>query len=180
MVLLHDTQIRVAVLHYIAAQLGEGDPGELLEAGLEVQQLADLRELSAFNLRRLAATRQLRIAVSVDGRELTGVLRNLAGSGDAKTLEVYFLRHGASCRMMHALFKMGRKTTLKRRRQWGVRQPSGTVRLPPLYARLKIIKAWRATPEMNPRLRYFHLHQLFPYCRIAALEKVILLLAPQR
>ena len=180
MLLVRDTQVRVMVLSYIATQLGEGDPGELHTAGLDVQQLADLRELSAFNLKRLAAIRQLRITVSFDSRELRDGLRNLGLVNEAKSLETYFLRNGASCELMRALFKMGRRATLERRRQWGACQQPGNVRLPPLRSRRKVFKAWLAKPDMNLRMRYYHLHQMFPYYSITALEKMVRTLEPRR
>lgn len=179
MLLVRDTQVRVMVLHYIAAQLGEGDPGELRAAGLDVQQLTAISELSAFHLRRLAATRRLKMAVSVDGRELAAGLRALGLVGEAKSLEMYFLRNGASCHMMRAMFKMARRTTLERRRQWGARQQAGNVRLPLLNARRKIFKAWQAAPDMNLQMRYYHLHQSFPQYTLSALEKVVRMLEPR-
>jgi hypothetical protein len=173
MLLLRDTQVCSVVLSYIAAQVGEGCPGGLREAGLDFQNLADLRELSAFNLKRLAAMRDLKIVVSLDCHALKSGLRNLGLVREAKSLEVYFLRNGASCRMMRALFKMGRRDTLERRRQWGARQPQGKVRLPPLGMRRNIFKVWQAKPQANLRLRYYQLHQTFPQYSIAALEAVV-------
>ena len=177
MLLLNNPQIRVVLLHHIAAQLGEGDPGELRAAGVEIEQLTQLRELSAFNLKRLAAMRQLRMTVSVDGGSLAAGLRSLGLMGEVKALEMYFLRNGASCQLMRALFKMGRKVTLERRRQWGARQQAGNVRLPLPGPRARIFKAWQATQNVEVRMRYYHLHQGFPQYSIAALEKVVRLLA---
>jgi len=173
MLVVRDTQVCSVVLNYIAAQLGEGCPGELGAAGLDLQHLADLRELSAFNLKQLAAMRQLKIVVSLDCLALKSGLRNLGLARDAKSLEVYFLRNGASCRMMRALFKMGRRDTLERRRQWGARQPRGKVRLPPVCSRPNIFKAWQAKPQVDLRMRYYQLHQIFPQYPIAALEAVV-------
>lgn len=174
MLSLHDTQIRMALLNYISVQLGDGDPGELRAAGLEIEQLVYLRELSAFNLKRLAAMRQVQMSVCVESAGLKAGLRSLGLTGETKALETYFLRNGASWRLMRSLFKMGRKHTYKRRRQWDARQQPGNVRLPSLNIRRRIYRAWAERPDRNLRMRYYRLHQAFPQYTIAALEKLVL------
>lgn len=173
MVPLKDKHIRLTFLSYLCAQLGDGNPGDLLLSGIDVDQLAQLRDLSAFNLRRLAAMPQLELAVSVNGKGLTAGLRSLGVTSEAKALEMYFLRNGASSRMMTAFFRMTRKVTQARRHQWGIQLPAGNVRLPPLTTRLQICRAWHAQPDRSLRLRYYHLHQKFQQYPIAALECVV-------
>jgi hypothetical protein len=170
---LHDTHIRTALLNYISVQLGDGDPGELRAAGLEIEQLGCLRELSAFNLKRLAAMRQVQISVCFESDGLKAGLRSLGLTGETKALETYFLCNGASWRLMRSLFKMGRKSTYKRRRQWDAWQQPGNVRLPSLRTRQRIYRAWTERPDKNLRTRYYRLHQAFPQYTIAALENVV-------
>lgn len=176
MLVVKDTQVCSLLLSYIAAQIGEGIPGELRDAGLEVQELAELRELSAFNLKRLAAMRQLKIAVTLDCHALRNGLRNLDLLQSTQALEVYFLRNGASCTLMRSLFKMGRRVTLERRRQWGAWKPRGKVRLPSQSVRLRIFRVWQDSAVSGLRMRYYQLHQAFPNYSIAALESVVRLL----
>jgi hypothetical protein len=176
MLRLDDRHMRLAFLNYICAQLGEGNPGDLLSCGLDERQLAQLRELSAFNLRCLAAMPQLELAVSVNGKGLAAGLRALGLSSEAKALEMYFLRNGASSRLMAELFRMRRKLTHSRRQQWGVKLPAGNVRLPPMNTRIQIYRAWQAQPERSLRLRYYHLHQQFSQYPIAVLECVVRML----
>lgn len=170
---LKDRPVRLALLNYICTQLAEGNPGELRACGLEAQQLAQLRDLSAFNLRRLAAMPQVAFALSVDGNGLKAGLRALGLTSEAKALEQYFLCNGASSRMMTALFRMRRKVTHRRRLQWGAKLSAGNVRLPPLNTRIQIFRAWHAQPDRSLRLRYYHLHQQFSQYPIAALECVV-------
>ena len=47
MLRLDDRHMRLAFLNYICAQLGEGNPGDLLSCGLDERQLAQLRVKSA-------------------------------------------------------------------------------------------------------------------------------------
>jgi hypothetical protein len=57
-------------------------------------------------------------------------LRAVSLVNEAKALEAYFIRHGASWQMMSALFKIRRKVTLRRRRDCGAWRPSGRFRFP--------------------------------------------------
>ena len=92
---------------------------------------------------------------------------------EAKALETYFIRHGASTHLMSALFKVRRKLTLKRRRDFDARRPAGRVRLPDYATRERIYQAWRAIADPTPRVRYYRLHQEFQHIPIAVLEAVI-------
>ncbi|HNF78163.1 MAG TPA: STY4526/YPO1902 family pathogenicity island replication protein, partial [Thauera aminoaromatica] len=92
---------------------------------------------------------------------------------EAKALETYFIRHGASTHLMSALFKLRRKLTLKRRRDIGARRPAGRVPLPDYATRERIYQAWRAIADPSPRVRYYRLHQEFQHIPIAVLEAVV-------
>ena len=132
-----------------------GAPGrrprdELHAAGIEMEQLAHLRQLSAVDLSRLAAMRSLTIGVTFDGAALRAGLRAVALVNEAKALETYFIRHGASTHLMSALFKLRRKLTLKRRRDIGARRPAGRVPLPDYATRERIYQAWRAIADPSP------------------------------
>jgi hypothetical protein len=127
---LLDTQVRLVLLNHVAVRLAEAQPDELHAAGIENEQLARLRQLSALDLNRLATMRDLTIGVSFDAAELTAGLRTVSLVNEAKALEAYFIRHGASWQMMTALFKIRRKVTLKRRRDCGAWRRSGRMPLP--------------------------------------------------
>jgi hypothetical protein len=159
---LLDTQVRLVLLNHVAVRLAEANPDELHAAGIENEQLARLRQLSALDLNRLATMRDLNIGVSFDAAELTAGLRTVSLVNEAKALEAYFIRHGASWQMMSALFKIRRKVTLRRRRDCGAWRPSGRYRFPIPSMRERIYRAWHAIEELNPRVRYYRLHQVFP------------------
>ncbi len=170
---LFDAQVRLVLLNHVAVRLAEAEPTALHAAGIENEQLARLRQLSALDLNRLASMRDLTIGVAFDAAGLNAGLRAVALVNEAKALETYFIRHGASWRMMSTLFKIRRKVTLKRRRDFGAWRPSGRVPLPVLVTRERIFRAWLAIEDPSLRIRYYRLHQLFPQLSIAVLEAVV-------
>lgn len=170
---LVDAQVRLVLLNHVAVQLAEAQPGDLQAAGIENEQLARLRQLSALDLNRLAAMRDLTIGVAFDAAGLKAGLRAVALVNEAKALETYFIRNGASWQMMSALFKIRRKVTLKRRRECGAWRPSGRIRLPDYATRERIYRAWLGIGDPNPRVRYYRLHQEFEHLAIAVLEAVV-------
>ncbi len=179
MLTLHDPQLRFVLLNHVTVRLAEAPHDELRAAGIENAELTLLRQLSAVDLSRLAAMRCLTIGVAFDGSALKAGLRAVALVNEAKALETYFIRNGASTRLMSTLFKIRRKLTLRRRREIGARRPAGRVRLPDYATRERICHAWRAIADSadpaDPalRIRYYRLHQEFPHIAIAALEAVI-------
>jgi hypothetical protein len=170
---LLDPQVRLVLLNHVAARLAGARPGDLRAAGIENEQLARLRELSALDLHRLAAMRDVRIGVAFDTGRLEAGLRAVALIGEAKALEAYFIRHGASWQMMRTLFKVRRKATLERRRECGAWRASGRFVLPDEATRERIFRAWVAIEDPSPRVRYYRLHRAFPHVAIAALEAVV-------
>ena len=170
---LHDTQVRLVLLNHVTTRLADARPGELDAVGIGNEQLDRLRQLSAIDLNRLAAMRTLTIGISLDGEALQAGLRTVALIKEAKALEAYFIRHGASTRLMSALFKIRRKLTLKYRRDLGVGRPSGRVPLPQYATRERIYRVWRSITDPAPRIRYYQLHQAFLHLPIAVLEVVI-------
>jgi hypothetical protein len=117
--------------------------------------------------------RSLTIGVAFDGAALKAGLRAVALVNEAKALEAYFIRHGASWQMMSTLFKMRHKLTLQRRREVGAWRPAGRPPLPDLVTRERIYRAWRAIEDPHPRVRYYQLHQTFPHFPIAVLAAVV-------
>jgi hypothetical protein len=93
---------------------------------------------------------------------------------EAKALEAYFIRHGASTQLMSALFKLRRKLTLEARAEISTRAGlPGRVPLPDYATRERIYQAWRAIGDPAPRVRYYRLHQAFTHLPIAVLEAVV-------
>lgn len=173
MLTLLDAQVRLVLLNHVAVRLAEAEPTELHAAGIDTEQLVRLQQLSALDLNRLAAMRDLTIGIAFDATGLNAGLRAVALVNEAKALEAYFIRNGASWQMMSALFKIRRKVTLKRRRDCGAWRPSGRLPLPDYPVRERIFRAWFAIEDPNPRVRYYRLHQTFPQRSIAVLEAVV-------
>lgn len=170
---LLDTQVRFVLLNHVAVRLADAGPREVSAAGLADEQLATLRRLSAADLNRLASMRSLTIGVALDGEALQAGLRTVALVNEAKALEAYFIRNGASTALMSRLFKLRRKLTLRLRRELNAHRPAGRVALPDYAVRERIYLAWRAIADSAPRARYYQLHQAFPHLPIAVLEVVI-------
>ena len=170
---LLDSQVRLVLLNHVAVRLSDADPGEVHASGIDAEQLTRLRQLSAIDLNRLAAMRELTIGVAFDSDGLKAGLRAVALVNEAKALETYFIRNGASWQMMSALFKIRRKVTLKRRRDCGAWRPSGRIRLPNPVMRERIFRAWLAINAPSLRDQYFELHHIFPNFSLAVLEAVV-------
>jgi len=170
---LLDPQLRLVLLHHLALSLARAGPEQVGAAGLTPEQLARLRQLPAVDLARLAAMAGLTIGIALDGAALQTGLRSLVMLDEAKALEAYFIRNGASTALMSRLFKLRRKLTLRLRRELGAHRPAGRVALPDYAVRERIYLAWRAIADPAPRARYYQLHQAFPHLPIAVLEVVI-------
>ncbi|MCD6671809.1 MAG: DUF2857 domain-containing protein [Burkholderiaceae bacterium] len=173
MLALQDAQVRLVLLNHVTVRLADAAHEELDAAGIERELLGRLRQLSAVDLSRLAAMRSLTIGVAFDGAALKAGLRAVALVNEAKALETYFIRNGASTHLMSALFKVRRKLTLARRRDCGAWRPAGRLRLPDYTTRERIYQAWRAITDPAPRIRYYRLHQEFARLPIAVLEAVV-------
>lgn len=170
---LTEAQIRLALLNHVAVKLSEGDVAALQRAGIDSELLAQLREISAIDLNRLAEMRELMIGVAFKGSSLAAGLRRAALVEDAKALETYFIRNGATWEMMKALFRMGRKSMLRRRREARAWRGRGRLPLPDSDTRKRIFCAWLALKDLSPRTRYYRLHQGFSQFSIAALAAVV-------
>lgn len=167
---LLDAQVRLVLLNYVAVRLADGEPTELHAAGIDTEQIARLRQLSALDLNRLAAMRDFAIGVAFDASGLRAGLRAVALANEVRAMEAYFISNGASCKMMSEFFKIRRKVTLNRRRNCGAVRPSGRVPLPGYETQEHIYRTWLNLKEINPRERYYRLHQAFPHFAIAILE----------
>lgn len=170
---LYDPHIRMLLLQHVAMRLTHSPGWEVHAAGLKLDQVAILQEMSAVDLGALAAMRHLTIGVEVDGPSLDADLRAALLSRDARWMEAYFLRHGASWRMMRTLFKVHRRLTHARRRESGVARQSGRITMPAPALRERIYQTWCGIDEPMQRMRYYRLHQRYPQWPIEALELIV-------
>jgi len=173
MLQLQDAQVRLMLLNHLAAGLKRGDPTELREAGIDTEQLQSLKGLRAEDLHRLANMRVPAISVTVDPQGLKAGLRALIVINEARALQDYFVRNGASWRQMQAYFKVRHKLTLQRRRELGVHRPQGRLTLPDMVTRERIWRVWATIDSDHPRDRFYRLHQVFRQISLEALDLVI-------
>lgn len=168
-----DPQVRTVLLHHVSQRTTQVHASELLRVGLNGAQLKMLRRLSVHELERLASTHAVRISIDLDLEALESALRKVTLVDEALEMQTYFVRHGASVRLMAALFKMSRNATHRLRRELGVTHPSGQLALPHPDDRSRILRCWRFTKDLMPKERYLRLHQSFPVHPMGALELVI-------
>ena len=171
---LCDPHVRLVLLSHIAARAAAGATAELSAAGIHEDQLGRLRELSAMDLIHLANMHGFPILVTFELARLEGALRSVSMLNHAKAMELYFIRNGASSRMMHTLFKTPHKATRTRRRESGAWLPPGRTRLPHRSVRDRILRVWFSIKDEDSRMRYYTLHRSFPDIAIAVWEAVIL------
>jgi len=173
MLSLRDPHVRLVLLSHIASRAATGAAAELSAAGIHEDQVEKLRELKAMDLISLADMRGFPIGVTFELTRLEAALRGVAMLNRAKSLELYFVRNGASIRMMHTLFKTQHKATRERRREHGAWLPPGRARLPRRALRDRIVRVWFSIKEQDARIRYYLLHRAFHDLPIAVLEAVI-------
>ncbi len=173
MLSLRDPYVRLALLSHLARYAAEG-PGEALEAaGIRARQAAQLRELKAMDLIALADHPGFPIALNCDLAKLDTALRFVSRLNQARSLELYFIKNGASSRMMRRLFKLSKRATHRRRLEHGCWCASGRLRLPEGDMRERIIRAWFYEEHQDIRVRYYLLHRSFPEFSMAVLEAVV-------
>ena len=171
---LRDPHVRLVVLSHLAWCAAAGAKADLLEAGIDEALVQRMRAMSVEDLIDLAEVPWLPLHVVFDFSRVEAALRAVSLQKEAKSLELYFVRNGASSRMLHALFRTTVKKTLRRRRECGSWLPPGRARLPEAAVQDQIIRVWSALQEQDPRMRYYKLHREFPELAIAILETVVL------
>lgn len=173
MVPLADPRIRFVLLSHLATWMGDFELERARLPDTEMQRIARLRELSVLDLGRLSSMQSVAVSVVLDLHGLEEGLRALADLRERRSLEAYFLRHGASWRLMASLFKVQRRDTLRRRRVVGVRRPPGRFRLPGPDLRERIHHVWVSYAGFEPRERFWRLHRHFPAVSFSELEAVL-------
>lgn len=171
---LRDPQVRLVLLSHLATWAAEGAVADLEAAGIRPPQIARLQRLTAMDLIALAEQAAFTINVSFELERLEGVLSFVSRLSRARELEIYFLRNGASVRMMRRLFKSSDVATFRKRRELGYRGPSGRPRSLPSSLRDQILRKWWSIRQRDLRARYYLLHRDFPQLSIAMLERVVL------
>lgn len=170
---LHDSHLRLMLFTHLVSRLEHGGKAQLQGAGIEAEQLECLRGLSMDDIKRLASLRHPLIGVVLDGATFATGLRNLAMLREMQSLERYFIHHGASPAMMKSLFKLAKRTAIKRLRAQGHRASKGRAQLPPMVVRDRMHRFWVQHADLDLKTRYYRLHQAYPSYNLHALSGVI-------
>src|SRR5580700_10806641 len=104
MIALEDRSLRILMLTHLVARLQQRATEEFLRAGIELDQLERLRVLDAADIKCLAGLPQPVIGLTLDTASVSSGLRQLAVIKDVQTLQEYFIRNGASPKMMREFF----------------------------------------------------------------------------
>lgn len=170
---LQDGPLRMMVLTHLVARLQKSATDDLLQAGIEPDQIDRLRTLDASDIERLAALPLPTIGLALDRVSVNIGLRQLAIMKDVHFLEQYFITHGASPEMMKTLFTMRFATTRAHRQALGLKPRYGRPVLPKIDVRDRIHQFWAAHSKLDCRQRYYQLHQAFPGYRFDTLHAVV-------
>jgi hypothetical protein len=174
MLAIQDGLLRLMVLTHLISRLHQDGADEFLKAGIDPDQIERLRTLDASDINRLAALPDPMVELALDGGSMSSCLRRLAAIKDAQFVEAYFIRHGASPKMMKAFFTMPFETTRARREALGQKGIYGRPVLPTPEVRDRIHRFWAAHAQLDPRSRYYQLHREFSAYRFDTLHSVII------
>ena len=170
---LNDPQLRLGLLNVLAIEVANRGPRNLSISGLQDGQLSLLAAMPASELRKLASMKAISFTVTVDGKALSQGVDAVMRSQHLRGLTDYFVLHGASCQLMHRLFRMSRKMTHRRRIELDARRAPGRQSLPDFRTREQICIEWTCLSGEILRMRYYRLHQKFPDFSLAALDATV-------
>jgi hypothetical protein len=169
-----DSLLVGALLMRVVAQLDD----EILSTSAPSAQcatIADLRALSPAETWRLGSMRKSCLSLLIDTRQLAENLRALHRITEEAALLAYFIRHGASCPMLHGLFHVSHHVVARQRRRLGIRLGQGRPALPDKPTRDAIHRYWAdiGRSEADVRQRLVQLHQQFSVYPLVVLHAVI-------
>ena len=169
-----DSLLVGALLLRVVAQLDDGSVSTAVPSA-QCATIADLRALSPAETWRLGSMRKSCLSLLIDTRQLAENLRALHRITEEAALLAYFVRHGASCPMLHGLFHVSHHVIARQRRRLGIRLGQGRPALPDKATRDAIHACWAdiCRAEADPRRRLVQLHQRFSVYPLVALHRVI-------
>ncbi|HEU0202283.1 MAG TPA: STY4526/YPO1902 family pathogenicity island replication protein [Burkholderiaceae bacterium] len=177
---LTDAACRNVVLTDLVKMLHQPDEArleELVSSGITPQLMDRLYSLTACDLMRVANMPLCRIGVHIDWTSFARALDVHQAAKHASEILEYFIRHGASRRLLRRLFSLSDAEYRSRAMALGL-DPCrrGRVPMPAESERDAIGLAWHALTRQHaadPRRCYYELHRRFSACSIAALEQVL-------
>lgn len=173
---LDDPQTRMYLLSRLVAKIESGDAlHDLVGAGMQQSAIDQLRSMSMSDAIRFAHT-PCGLSLAVHTREVEGQLRRVEHAKLVRTRLEYFIRNGATPRLLTQLFGVSPTEARRLRKQLA---PSiatgGRTKEPTVEEREAIEKAWqRLKVHTDQCERVWQLHQEFRTLWISTLELVIL------
>ena len=169
-----DSLLVGALLLRVVAQLDDGSVSTAVPSA-QCATIAGLRALSPAETWRLGSMRKSCLSLLIDTRQLAENLRALRHINEEAALMAYFVRHGASRAMLHALFHVSHEVIARERRRLGARLGQGRPALPDKPTRDAIHRGWAdiCRHEADPRRRLVQLHQQFSVYPLVVLHAVI-------
>ena len=166
------------ILEHIIEQIDGGGITELLQAGFSAEFLDELRGRSARDLIRLSEFDALAFRVSLPEPLVGQFLARVDVSRHSAERCEYFVRHGASVRMVCDLFRMSAADVRTLRGQLlDPEMRAGRQGMPCDEVRDRIHERWheliRVQPDIPLRERIYRLHQSFPDLSIDALSRTL-------
>jgi len=165
-VAISDPNLKRALLQHLLEQEQEAIPGELADF------LCELRGRPLQDFLALTSARTLRVSIYLGG--VVSSLQHLEAQNDQEALLSYFVKHGASRKMLQRFFSISGDRAAKLCQGVGV---VGRAKLPPVSERDRIHACWHdlqtsmATAPVRDRM--YSLHQQFASHSIRVLEAVL-------
>ncbi|QNM95461.1 STY4526/YPO1902 family pathogenicity island replication protein [Chitinimonas koreensis] len=171
----NDLSIKTLSLLQVVQLLHTGEHGLLVEAGIGLDVLEQLRALPMQDLCTLVEQADLQVTVHIDPSSLKRCLERLADLRESRLQLEQFVRRGASPELLARLYSMPQRHVLTLRRVLGVDVPVGRPALPPLDIALSIEEDWARirTETDDPRQQYLALLERYPAYSLTALTAVI-------
>lgn len=176
-VALDDAPTRLMLLTRLVAKIESGDAvQDLLRAGLDHAAIQQLRGMSISDALQVANT-SCGLAIQLQPRELHGQLGTVERAKRLRDRLEYFIKNGASPRLLMQLFRISPGDARRMRKQLAPAiATGGRTREPTESERSEISEAWSELLASCPDDcdRVWMLHQRFTTMWIASLELVIL------
>lgn len=176
MLQIKDPLIKRLLLEQIVEEIDGGGIDGLLRAGFSAEFLDSMRHRSARDLIRIAAL-PINLHVRFEEDSVASFLSRLDSSRKSAKMCEYFIRHGASVRMMCDLFRLSAEDVRALRAQLLDAEDATRGRMPPARERDRIHESWHALKTAHPKASFrdqvYRLHQQFHGLQIDALCRTL-------
>lgn len=176
MLAVTNPMLKRLVLEDIVERIDRGGIDSLLECGLTPDFIDMIRRRPARDLIHIASIGQLQINVSLEPGKVVSHLKQLDWLRQDAEIREYFIRNGATQRMLMRTFKISSADLRVLREQLlDGETVGGRTRMPEPDVRDAIHSEWARlqTAFEHEREQIYHLHQRFPDYTIAALASTL-------